>query len=174
MAPHTETASAPVAPTCRAQVDGLVTVSLALIGLLERETALLIDMKTPGIKLSPIYLLDGTPEVNEVHFDNVRVPVANLIGAENKGWTYAKVLLTHERTNIAGVPVDARVAAIFRPICPLFPIPITTTRPRVASTIPTTCAKESPTRPFKPSTAAASMSKVSCASAIARWAIGSG
>jgi alkylation response protein AidB-like acyl-CoA dehydrogenase len=65
---------------------------------------LLIDMKTPGIKLSPIYLLDGTPEVNEVHFDNVRVPVANLIGAENKGWTYAKVLLTHERTNIAGVP----------------------------------------------------------------------
>lgn len=65
---------------------------------------LLIDMKTPGIKLSPIYLLDGTPEVNEVHFDNVRVPVANLIGQENKGWTYAKVLLTHERTNIAGVP----------------------------------------------------------------------
>jgi alkylation response protein AidB-like acyl-CoA dehydrogenase len=65
---------------------------------------LLIDMKTPGIKLSPIYLLDGTPEVNEVHFDNVRVPVANRIGEENQGWTYAKVLLTHERTNIAGVP----------------------------------------------------------------------
>ncbi len=49
MAPHTETASAPVAPTCRAQVDGLVTVSLALIGLLERETALLIDMKTQEV-----------------------------------------------------------------------------------------------------------------------------
>ncbi len=65
---------------------------------------LLIDMKSPGIKVSPIYLLDGTPEVNEVHFDNVRVPVANRIGEENQGWTYAKVLLTHERTNIAGVP----------------------------------------------------------------------
>jgi hypothetical protein len=49
MAPHTETASAPVAPSCRAQVDGLVTVSLALIGLLERETALLIDMKTQEV-----------------------------------------------------------------------------------------------------------------------------
>jgi alkylation response protein AidB-like acyl-CoA dehydrogenase len=65
---------------------------------------LLIDMKTPGIKLSPIYLIDGTPEVNEVYFENVRVPVENRIGEENKGWTYAKVLLTHERTNIAGVP----------------------------------------------------------------------
>ena len=65
---------------------------------------LLIDMKSPGIKVSPIYLLDGTPEVNEVHFDNVRVPVENRIGEENQGWTYAKVLLTHERTNIAGVP----------------------------------------------------------------------
>ena len=64
---------------------------------------LLIDMKTPGITLSPIYLLDGSHEVNEVHFDNVRVPVENLIGDEGKGWTYAKVLLTHERTNIAGV-----------------------------------------------------------------------
>jgi len=64
---------------------------------------LLIDMKTPGIKLSPIVLLDGTPEVNEVHFDNVRVPVENLIGVENEGWTYAKFLLTHERTGIAQV-----------------------------------------------------------------------
>ncbi len=65
---------------------------------------LLIDMKTPGITLKPIVLLDGHPEVNEVFFDDVRVPAANLIGEENKGWTYAKVLLTHERTNIAGVP----------------------------------------------------------------------
>ena len=64
---------------------------------------LLINMKTPGINISPIYLLDGSPEVNEVHFDNVRVPAENLIGEEGKGWTYAKVLLTHERTNIAGV-----------------------------------------------------------------------
>jgi alkylation response protein AidB-like acyl-CoA dehydrogenase len=64
---------------------------------------ILVDMKTPGITVSPIVLLDGTPEVNEVHFDNVRVPVANRIGEAGKGWTYAKVLLTHERTNIAGV-----------------------------------------------------------------------
>ena len=67
---------------------------------------LLIDMKSPGIKLSPIVLLDGHPEVNEVFFDNVRVPIENLIGEENKGWTYAKVLLSHERTNIAGVPAS--------------------------------------------------------------------
>ncbi len=64
---------------------------------------LLIDMKTPGINVSPIYLLDETREVNEIHFDNVRVPAENLIGEEGKGWTYAKVLLTHERTGIAGV-----------------------------------------------------------------------
>lgn len=65
---------------------------------------LLIDMKSPGISLKPIVLLDGHPEVNEVFFDDVRVPAENLIGEENQGWTYAKVLLTHERTNIAGVP----------------------------------------------------------------------
>jgi alkylation response protein AidB-like acyl-CoA dehydrogenase len=48
-------------------------------------------------------MLDGEPEVNEVFFDNVVVPVENLIGEENKGWTYAKHLLSHERTNIADV-----------------------------------------------------------------------
>ena len=64
---------------------------------------LLIDMKTPGIRVSPIWLLDGTPEVNEVHFENVRVPVGNLVGEENRGWTCAKYLLTHERTGIAQV-----------------------------------------------------------------------
>ena len=64
---------------------------------------ILIDMDTPGITVRPIILLEGTHEVNEVFFDNVRVPAENLIGEENKGWTYAKYLLTHERTNIAGV-----------------------------------------------------------------------
>ena len=64
---------------------------------------LLIDMDTPGIEVRPIILLEGTHEVNEVWFDNVEVPVENLVGEENKGWTYAKYLLTHERTNIAGV-----------------------------------------------------------------------
>ncbi len=64
---------------------------------------LLIDMDTPGIEVRPIILLDGVHEVNEVWFTDVRVPVENLVGEENKGWTYAKYLLTHERTNIAGV-----------------------------------------------------------------------
>ncbi|UOA15948.1 acyl-CoA dehydrogenase family protein [Sulfitobacter dubius] len=63
----------------------------------------LIDMGTPGITVRPIILLDGGAEVNEVFFDNVKVPAENLVGEENKGWTYAKYLLTHERTNIAGV-----------------------------------------------------------------------
>jgi alkylation response protein AidB-like acyl-CoA dehydrogenase len=64
---------------------------------------LLIDMKSPGITVRPIVMLDGEPEVNEVFFDNVEVPADNLIGEENKGWTYAKYLLAHERTNIADV-----------------------------------------------------------------------
>ena len=64
---------------------------------------LLIDMKTPGISVRPTRLLDGTFEVNEIWFDNVRVPVANRVGEENLGWTYAKFLLGHERTNIAGI-----------------------------------------------------------------------
>ncbi len=64
---------------------------------------LLIDMKTPGITVRPIIMLDGEHEVNEVFFDNVKVPVENRIGEENKGWTYAKFLLGHERTGIAGV-----------------------------------------------------------------------
>lgn len=69
---------------------------------------LLIDMHSTGITVKPIVLLDGHAEVNEVFFDGVRVPANNLIGEENKGWTYAKVLLTHERTNIAGVPRGKR------------------------------------------------------------------
>ena len=64
---------------------------------------LLIDMKSPGITVRPIRLLDGSVEVNEVFFDDVAVPATNLIGEENKGWTYAKHLLSHERTNIADV-----------------------------------------------------------------------
>jgi alkylation response protein AidB-like acyl-CoA dehydrogenase len=64
---------------------------------------LLIDMKSPGVTVRPIKLMDGGHEVNEVFFDNVEVPAENLIGEENKGWTYAKHLLSHERTNIADV-----------------------------------------------------------------------
>ena len=64
---------------------------------------LLIDMKSPGVTVRPIVLLDGEAEVNEVWFDNVEVPADQLVGEENKGWTYAKHLLAHERTNIADV-----------------------------------------------------------------------
>ncbi len=64
---------------------------------------LLIDMNTPGIEVKPIHLLEGTHEVNDVFFTDVRVPVENLVGEENMGWTYAKYLLTYERTNIAGI-----------------------------------------------------------------------
>ncbi len=64
---------------------------------------LLIDMKSPGVTVRPIIMLDGEHEVNEVFFDNVAVPAENLVGEENKGWTYAKYLLAHERTNIADV-----------------------------------------------------------------------
>jgi alkylation response protein AidB-like acyl-CoA dehydrogenase len=77
---------------------------------------LLIDMKIPGITLRPIVLMDGHPEVNEVFFDDVRVPVNNLIGEENKGWTYAKVLLTHERISIAGVPKSKQDLAALKRI----------------------------------------------------------
>jgi alkylation response protein AidB-like acyl-CoA dehydrogenase len=64
---------------------------------------LLIDMKSQGVTVRPIIMLDGEHEVNEVWFDNVEVPVSNLVGEENKGWTYAKYLLGHERTGNAGV-----------------------------------------------------------------------
>ncbi len=69
---------------------------------------ILIDMKSPGISVRPTRLLDGSHEVNEIWFDNVRVPAENLIGEENNGWTYAKFLLGHERTNIAGIGPSKR------------------------------------------------------------------
>jgi alkylation response protein AidB-like acyl-CoA dehydrogenase len=63
---------------------------------------LLIDMKTPGIAVRPITTIDGSHEINDVFFEEVRVPIENLIGEENKGWTYAKFLLGNERTSMAG------------------------------------------------------------------------
>jgi pimeloyl-CoA dehydrogenase large subunit len=67
---------------------------------------LLIDMKTPGITLRPIQTIDGGREVNEIFFDDVRVPAENLVGQENKGWDYAKFLLGNERVGIARVGVS--------------------------------------------------------------------
>jgi len=64
---------------------------------------LLIDMNSPGVQVRPIITLDGEHEVNEVFFTDVKVPLENLVGEENAGWTCAKFLLTHERTGIAGV-----------------------------------------------------------------------
>ena len=79
---------------------------------------LLIEMDDPGITVRPIITMDGGHEVNDVFFDDVRVPAENLIGEENKGWTYAKFLLSHERAGIADVGRSknrlARLKAIAR------------------------------------------------------------
>jgi alkylation response protein AidB-like acyl-CoA dehydrogenase len=72
---------------------------------------ILVRMDTPGITVRPIITMDGAHEVNEVYFEDVRVPAENLIGEENKGWTYAKFLLGHERTNIAGIGIAKRELA---------------------------------------------------------------
>ena len=74
-------------------------------------TFLLIDMKSPGIKVNPIVSIDNHHSLNEVEFNDVRVPVANRIGEQDKGWTYAKALLAHERTSIAGVADTKRKLA---------------------------------------------------------------
>lgn len=77
---------------------------------------ILIDMNTPGIEVRPIKLIDGGYEVNETWLTDVRVPVENLIGEENKGWTYAKFLLAHERSGIAGVARSKRAVEQLREI----------------------------------------------------------
>ena len=75
---------------------------------------LLIDMSTPGVEVKPIVSIDGLHHLNEVYFTDVRVPITNLIGEENKGWTYAKFLLGHERTAIAGVAGSRRAVDILK------------------------------------------------------------
>src|SRR5271154_4025955 len=75
----------------------------------------LVDMKSAGITVRPIQTIDGGHEVNEVFFDNVRIPLDNIVGQENKGWDYAKFLLSNERNGIARVGVSkARLAKIRR------------------------------------------------------------
>lgn len=64
---------------------------------------ILVDMATPGVTVRPIETIDGGHEINEVSFENVRVPAKNLVGKENEAWTYAKFLLEHERNGTAGV-----------------------------------------------------------------------
>ncbi|MEO5676384.1 MAG: acyl-CoA dehydrogenase family protein [Usitatibacter sp.] len=69
---------------------------------------LLVDMKTPGITVRPLMLMDGGHEVNEVFFDDVRVPVENRVHDEGKGWVVAKYLLSHERLNTARIGTSRR------------------------------------------------------------------
>lgn len=74
---------------------------------------LLIDMKSPGITLRPIQTMDGAEEINEVFFDDVKVPAENMVGEVNKGWTYAKFLLGNERLGAAHVGLlEARLAQL--------------------------------------------------------------
>ncbi|SFI35529.1 pimeloyl-CoA dehydrogenase large subunit [Aerobium aerolatum] len=80
---------------------------------------LLIDMKTPGVEVRPIQTIDGGHEVNEVFLTDVRVPVENLVGEENKGWDYAKFLLGNERTNIARVGMSKQRIARIRELAAL-------------------------------------------------------
>ena len=77
---------------------------------------LLIDMHSPGVTVRPLYLYDEEHEVNEVFFDEVKVPVENLVGEEGRGWTYAKFLLGHERTGIARVGESKRELAALKAI----------------------------------------------------------
>lgn len=72
---------------------------------------ILIDMRTPGITVRPIITLDGEHEVNEVFFDNVRVPAENVVGEAGQGWTQARYLLSLERTGIARVGQSKREIA---------------------------------------------------------------
>jgi alkylation response protein AidB-like acyl-CoA dehydrogenase len=77
---------------------------------------LLIDMKSPGVEVRPIITLDGEHEVNEVWLQDVEVPVENLVGEEGRGWTYAKFLLSNERTGIAAVSRSKRELAYLKAI----------------------------------------------------------
>ncbi len=72
---------------------------------------LVFPMDTPGVTLRPIELIDGGFEVNEVFFEDVRVPAENLVGEENRGWDYAKFLLGNERAGIARVGFTKRMLA---------------------------------------------------------------
>jgi alkylation response protein AidB-like acyl-CoA dehydrogenase len=77
---------------------------------------LLIDMNSPGVAVRPIYTINEGLSVNEVFFDNVRVPAENLVGEANRGWGYAKFLLTNERTMSAETPHTAFDLAMVKQI----------------------------------------------------------
>ena len=83
---------------------------------------LLIDMESPGVTVRPIITLDGAHEINEVFLENVRVPIKNRVGEENQGWTYAKFLLAHERSGIAGVASSEKGVERLKEISKMVPI----------------------------------------------------
>ncbi len=95
---------------------------------------LLIDMSTPGIEVRPIISIDGLHHLNEVYFTDVRVPAANRIGEENQGWTYAKFLLGHERTSIAGVAASQRNLRALESVARELPVLGGSFRERLADT----------------------------------------
>ncbi len=77
---------------------------------------LIVDAKAPGVTVRPIISIDGARSLNETFLDNVRVPVANRIGDENQGWSYAKLLLEHERAFSAEVPRNKRLLSQLKQI----------------------------------------------------------
>jgi len=79
-------------------------------------TFILIDMKSEGIKVNPIISIDNHHSLNEVEFNNVRVPAKNVVGEVGKGWTVAKALLAHERTGIAGVADVKRAVRVIKEV----------------------------------------------------------
>ncbi|MDP3853568.1 acyl-CoA dehydrogenase family protein [Phenylobacterium sp.] len=77
---------------------------------------ILLDMNQPGVEVRPIITLDGDHEVNEIFFTDARAPVSNLVGDEGGGWTYAKYLLTYERTSMAMVGASSASLELLREI----------------------------------------------------------
>jgi alkylation response protein AidB-like acyl-CoA dehydrogenase len=95
--------------TLAQHADWIFVLARTDMGAAKRQEGIsfiLVDMKTPGITVRPIVTIDGSAEVNEVFFDDVRVPIENRVGEENKGWDYAKFLLGNERVGIARVGVS--------------------------------------------------------------------
>ena len=79
-------------------------------------TCLLIDLKAPGVSIQPIITLDGRHVFNQEFFDDVRVPVADRVGEEGQGWSIAKYLLGHERSNASYVSINKRNLAKLKAI----------------------------------------------------------
>lgn len=100
-------------------------------------TFLLIDMNTPGITVRSIPMMDGDKELNEVFFDNVRVPVENRVGDENKGWTYAKFLLSHERLNMSNAARSRRQLKELQARATRAPHPLPAERGRITARLAT-------------------------------------